>query len=295
MKKVAILGPNTFSEEATRHFLGNETFEYVPFKLISDVFTATASGETELAVIPVENTLEGSVHLHVDWLVHEVDLPIRAEWVFPIDMNLIGYPDSEGVQNLENPYGHIRKVLSHHVVPAQCSRFMKQYLSGAEFEQVSSTAEGVRITSALQDPTVAAIGTAIASTNYGVPILQKEIQDHKDNMTRFLLVGQEASELKASDQMKTTILVTLPDDHPGGLHQMLSAFAWRRINLSKIESRPTKKKLGNYYFYIDIAGSMDSVLLPAAIQEIEAIGCQVRVLGCYPSYQYQSQTNISEV
>ncbi len=95
MKRVAILGPSTFSEEATRHFLG-EDFTYVSYKLISEVFNATASGETELGVIPIENTLEGSVHLHVDWLVHEVDLPIRAEWVFPIDMNLIGYPNPDG-------------------------------------------------------------------------------------------------------------------------------------------------------------------------------------------------------
>lgn len=287
MKKIAILGPSTFSEESTRHFLGNERFEYVPYKLISDVFNATAAGETELGVIPIENTLEGSVHLHVDWLVHEVDLPIRAEWVFPIDMNLIGFeaPERDG-----NPFGHIRKVMSHHVVPAQCSRFMKQYLSGAEFEPVSSTAEGVRLAASLQDPTVAAIGPMIASVNYGVPILQQEIQNHKDNMTRFLLVGQEAPELQSSEQIKTTILVTLPEDFPGALHQVLSAFAWRRINLSKIESRPTKKKLGTYYFYIDIAGSMDSVLLPAAIQEIEAIGCQVRILGCYPSYSFEMGT-----
>ena len=166
MKRVAILGPSTFSEEATRHFLG-EDFTYVSYKLISEVFNATASGETDLGVIPIENTLEGSVHLHVDWLVHEVDLPIRAEWVFPIDMNLIGYPNPDAEVDASNPYRHIRKVLSHQVVPAQCTRFMKQYLSGAEFEQVSSTAEGVRIVSTLQDPTVAAIGTAIASTNYG--------------------------------------------------------------------------------------------------------------------------------
>ncbi|NQX69527.1 prephenate dehydratase [Paenibacillus alba] len=287
MKKVAILGPSTFSEEATRHFL-KEDFIYVSYKLISEVFNATVSGETDLSVIPIENTLEGSVHLHVDWLVHEVNLPIRAEWVFPIDMNLIGFPKSDVQSEGANPYQHIRKVLSHHVVPAQCSRFMKKYLSGAEFEQVSSTAEGVRLVSELQDPTVAAIGTAIASENYGVPMLEREIQDHKDNMTRFLLVGNEASELKSSGDMKTTILVTLPEDYPGALHQVLSAFAWRRINLSKIESKPTKKKLGNYYFYIDIAGSLDSVLLPAAIQEIEAIGCQVRILGCYPSYSYTS-------
>ncbi|UJF31984.1 prephenate dehydratase [Paenibacillus hexagrammi] len=290
MKKVALLGPNTFSEEATRHFLGEEAFEYVPFKLISDVFMATASGETDLSVIPIENTLEGSVHLHVDWLVHEVDLPIRAEYVFPIDMNLIGFPQPNPEPDASNPYSHIRKVLSHHVVPAQCSKFFKKYLSGAEFEAVSSTAEGVRLATVQNDSTVAAIGPAVAAASYKVPILQKEIQDHKDNMTRFLLVGKEAEELPESDKMKTTILVTLPEDYPGALHQVLSAFAWRRINLSKIESKPTKKKLGNYYFYIDIQGALDSVLLQAAIQEIEAIGCQSRILGSYPSYLFTSKS-----
>ncbi|MCD1258228.1 prephenate dehydratase [Paenibacillus athensensis] len=284
-KRVALLGPGTFSEESAFHFLGADSYDYVPCKLISDVFNLTAGGDCELGVIPVENTLEGSVVLHMDWLVHEVDLPIRGEWVYPIDMNLIGYVP-EGPIDPDNPYAHIRRIMSHHVVPAQCSRFLKQHLSGAEFEIATSTAEGVRLAGALKDPTVAAIGTAAAAALYNVPILSREIQDHKDNMTRFLLVGQEAPELKPSAHIKTTILITLPEDYPGALHQVLSAFAWRRINLSKIESRPTKKKLGNYYFYIDIEGSLDSVLLPGAIQEIEAIGCQVRILGCYPSYAY---------
>lgn len=104
------------------------------------------------------------------------------------------------------------------------------------------------------------------------------VQDHQNNYTRFVLIGREKPVMKTSAGCKTTILVTLPEDYPGALHQVLSAFAWRRINLSKIESRPTKKKLGNYFFYIDIEASMDSVLLPAALQEIEAIGCQVRIL-----------------
>jgi prephenate dehydratase len=288
MKRVALLGPGTFSEESTLYFLGEDSFHYVPYKLISDVFISTSTGETDFGVIPVENTMEGSVTLHVDWLVHEVKLPIRAEWVYPIDMNLIGYPPNGSLALSGNTFAHIRKVLSHHAVPAQCSKFMKQYLADAEFEQVSSTAEGIRLASVHKDPSIAAIGTAAAASLYDIPILSREIQDHKDNMTRFILVGKEVPQLQPSTSVKTTILVTLPEDYPGALHQVLSAFAWRRINLSKIESRPTKKKLGNYYFYIDIEGSLESLLLPAAIQEIEAIGCQVRILGSYPSYSYET-------
>ncbi len=289
MKRVALLGPGTFSEASTRHFLGSTAFDYVPFKLISDVFNATVSGDTDVSVIPIENTLEGSVSLHLDLLTHEVNLPIRAEWVYPVHMNLIGFRPADGAADTDNSFAHIRKVLSYHVVPAQCAKFMKQYLRGADFEQVSSTAEGVRLVSAYKDPTIAAIGTAEAAALYEVPILSEQIQDHKNNVTRFLLVGSEIPELMPSSHMKTTILITLPEDYPGALHQVLSAFAWRKINLSKIESRPTKKKLGNYYFYIDIEGSLNSVLLPAAIQEIEAIGCQVRILGCYPSYSYPNE------
>jgi prephenate dehydratase len=288
MKRVALLGPGTFSEASTQHFLGKDSFAYIPYKLISDVFIATAAGEVDFGVIPIENTMEGSVSLHVDFLVHEVDVPIRAEWVYPIDMNLIGYPPNEGLALSGNPFAHVRKILSYHVVPAQCTKFMKQFLAAAEFEQVSSTAEGVRLASLAKDPSIVAIGPATAALLYDVPILSREIQDHKDNLTRFLLVGNDVPRLQPSNSVKTTILVTLPDDYPGGLHQVLSAFAWRRINLTKIESRPTKKKLGNSFFYIDIEGSLDSVLLSAAIQEIEAIGSQVRILGSYPSYSYEA-------
>jgi prephenate dehydratase len=288
MKRVALLGPGTFSEASTQHFLGKDAFEYVPYKLMSDVFMSAASGEVDFGVIPVENTMEGSVSLHVDWLVHEVELPIRAEWVYPIDMNLFGFPPSGGLPASGNPFAHIRKVLSYHVVPAQCTMFMKEYLADADFEPVSSTAEGVRLASLSNDPSIAAIGPAAAGLLYDIPILSREIQNHKDNMTRFLLVGKEFPELQPTPFIKTTILVTLPEDYPGALHQVLSAFAWRRINLTKIESRPTKKKLGNYFFYIDIEGSLDSLLLSAAIQEIEVIGSQVRILGSYPSYLYEA-------
>lgn len=123
-----------------------------------------------------------------------------------------------------------------------------------------------------------------AAANEKLDVLASEITDHDNNYTRFLLVGSEPYTDRKSDKIKTSILITLPEDYPGALHQVLSAFAWRKINLTRIESRPTKKKLGNYYFFIDIDMALDTVLLPSAIQEIEAIGCQVRVLGSYPSF-----------
>ncbi|MCY9592726.1 prephenate dehydratase [Paenibacillus chitinolyticus] len=306
-KRIAILGPGTFSEESVHHFLGRDRYEYVPFKLISDVFLATASGETDYSVIPIENTIEGSVTLHIDWLVHEVDLPMQVEWVYPIDMNLIGLPgsahraadDKNGLARLENgelassppvSWSNITKVLSHSVALAQCRKFLRTYMPQAEIEQTGSNGESVRLVSELGDSNVVAIGTTNAADMYGMELLASKIQDNPDNSTRFILIGREKLDLPASGHTKTTILVTPPEDYPGALHQVLSAFAWRRINLSRLESRPTKRKLGKYYFYIDVEGSLESVLVRAAFEEIEAIGCQVRILGCYPTYQYETQT-----
>lgn len=285
MLKVAFLGPSgTVSEQSARQFLAPLACEFVPCKQISEVFLATANGLTDYSVIPIENTIEGSVSLHMDWIVHEVDLPMQAEWVYPSIQNLIGhstlFADGED-------WSRITKVISHPVIESQCGKFLRDTLPHAEFEPSNSTADGVRAVSRSADSTVVAIGTRLAAEIYGLQILRKHIQDHDNNYTRFVLVGHRPVEgLPVTERQKTSMLITLPEDYPGALHQVLSAFSWRRINLSRIESRPTKRKLGSYYFYIDIEASIESVLVPSAIAEIEAIGCQVRVLGSYPSYEH---------
>lgn len=281
MKRIALLGPGTFTEESAHYFLGKHAYEYINYKLIADVFQSTVNGQTDGSVIPIENTFEGSVSLHLDWLVHEVDLPIRAEWIYSISINLLA------LRSASSDLSKIKRVYSHSVTLAQCRQFLKEHLPHVELEQVSSNGEAARLVQELNQPEIAALAPLAAGALYDLQTLAKGVQDHQDNFTRFVLIGQQTPELKKADGVKTTILVTPPEDYPGALHQVLSAFAWRRINLSKIESRPTKKKLGSYYFYIDIEASMESVLLPAALQEVEAIGCQVRVLGCYPTYLYK--------
>ena len=288
MKRIAFLGPEgTVSQESARYFFSGRPYEFVPYSLISDVFAAAASGEVDYSVIPIENTIEGSVKMHMDLLVHEVDLPILAEWTYPSVQNLIGRKSELATAG---DYSGIRKVVSIDVAIAQCRQFLRKHLPHVEFEYVSSTAEGVRIVSQRGDDRIAAIGTKLSAQLYGLDLLAENIADHDNNYTRFILIGRDKPDLPPAASYKTTILVTLPEDYPGALHQVLSAFAWRRINLSKIESRPTKKKLGSYYFYIDIEASLDSVLLPAALQEIEAIGSQVRLLGSYPTYPYPNQS-----
>lgn len=289
MMKIAHLGPEgTVSEEAARYFFQGQSVEFIPYKLISEVFSATVNGETAASVIPIENTIDGSVSFHLDMLLHEVELPIIAEWTYPSVQNLIGKA-AQGQPNFET----IKRVISHPVAVAQCRTFLNQYLPHAEIDTVSSTAEGVRIVQQLDSEHTAAIGTRLAAKKYGLSILQPTIQDHKNNYTRFILVGCHKVPRKPKAKDKTSIMITLPEDYPGALHQVLSAFAWRKINLSRIESRPTKKRLGSYFFLIDIEETMDTVLLPAAFEEIKALGCQVRILGSYASYTYDRE--ISEV
>ncbi|MCC3376923.1 prephenate dehydratase [Cohnella sp. REN36] len=288
MPSAAALPRGTFSDEAARYFFRDDTVELKYHKMIADVFKSTVRGDTDWSVIPIENTIDGSVSLHTDWLVHEVELPIRAEWVFPAIQNLVGRAAELTPESGSDwDPSRIVKVISHPVAMAQCYEFLRSRIPHAELETLSSTAEAIRTVGDNPGQGWVAIGTKTAAADNGLDVLVEGVTDHDNNYTRFLLVGHRAYESASATRFKTSVLVTLPEDYPGALHQVLAAFSWRRINLSRIESRPTKKKLGSYYFWIDIDMSMDTVLLPAAIAEIEAIGCQVRILGSYPSFPFE--------
>lgn len=285
MIRIALLPEGTVSHEAVLRLFGDEPVELLHYKQISDVFLATEKGLTDYSVIPMENTIEGSVSLHMDWLVHEVDVPMQVEWVYPSIQNLIGRRSELVDADGEMDYSKVSRVLSHPVAMAQCMKFLKAHMPHAELENVGSTAEAVELVKHNPGEGWASIGTTIGARRHGLDVLASKVTDHDNNYTRFVLIGPKPLPvLEEGAQMKTSILVTLPEDFPGALHQVLSAFAWRKLNLSRIESRPTKKRLGSYYFYMDVLAALDAVLLPSAIEEIEALGCQVRVLGSYPSF-----------
>ncbi|NMO95325.1 prephenate dehydratase [Paenibacillus lemnae] len=290
MKRISLLPSGSVSHEALLYLLNGETVELVHHKLISDVFMSTVDGNSDYGVIPIENTIEGSVSLHMDWLVNEIDVPMQVEWVYPSIQNLIGNRSEFLKPDGSFAFDKITRIYSHAVATAQCRQFLARYVPVAELEPVGSTSEGVKIVKDNPGKGWAAIGTTLGSTTHGLDILSSSITDHDNNYTRFVLIGREPLALpRTPEHTKTSVLVTLPEDVPGALHQVLSAFAWRRLNLSRIESRPTKKKLGNYYFYIDVLESADSVLLTAAVGEIEALGCQVRILGSYPGFAYEKE------
>ncbi|MBU5674683.1 prephenate dehydratase [Paenibacillus brevis] len=288
MKRIALLPSGSVSHEAVLHLFRDEPVELLHYKQISDVFLSTAKGDSDYSVIPIENTIEGSVTLHMDWLVHEVEIPMQVEWVYPSIQNWVGRRTEFLGASDQLDYSRVKKVLSHPVAMAQCLQFIRTYMPHAELEHVGSTSEAVKLVQEHPGEGWTAIGTALGAERYGLDIMASQVTDHDNNFTRFVLIGPKPVVLpQAPIEDKTSILVTLPEDFPGALHQVLAAFAWRRLNLSRIESRPTKKRLGSYYFYMDVLAPISSVLLPLAIEEIEALGCQVRILGSYPSYSYE--------
>ncbi|MBN6186494.1 prephenate dehydratase [Aneurinibacillus sp. BA2021] len=276
----AFLGPRgTNTEEAARLIFREEHDIFRPYRTIPDCLEAAAAGKVDYAVVPWENSLEGSVNLTLDWIIHKIDLPILSELIIPISHQLVGARREQPLE-LEN----VTRVLSHPQAIAQCHGFLRDHLAHAEIEYVSSTAEAARLVSEHPEEPWVAISAMQAVQSYPVTLLHESIEDADNNFTRFIVVGAEALALPKAEKHKTTILVTLPSDFPGALHQVLAAFSWRRLNLSRIESRPTKTGLGNYHFVIDIEQQMDDVLMPGAFAEMEALGCQVRFLGTYPIF-----------
>jgi prephenate dehydratase len=280
--KIGYLGPvATFTDLAVRHLFPGE--ESVPYVTIPECIDSAAEGSVDFAVVPIENALEGSVNITLDYLIHEVPLFIVGEATAPIQQHLMVHPE-----NLEN-WQNTELVLSHSHALAQCHKFLHRELKGVRSERMTSTAAAAQYVKEHREKNIAAIANGLAALEYGLAIVQENIHDYDHNHTRFIVLSRkEKAELKTSlaeNGFKTTLVVTLPSDRTGALHQVLSAFSWRNLNLSKIESRPTKTGLGNYFFIIDIEMAMDEVLIPGAIAELEALGCTVKVLGSYPSYK----------
>jgi prephenate dehydratase len=178
------------------------------------------------------------------------------------------------------------KIVSHPQAIAQCQFTLRNQFPNAELRFADSTAQAARLIKENSDEIWLAIGTRRAAELNGLAVLQENIQDHPNNLTRFLALGRKPKKQckDAAAPCKTSLQVTLPSDYPGALYQVLAAFSWRKINLCRIESRPTKTGLGNYYFLIDAELPADHLLMKGALSEVEALGCQVRVLGSFPCY-----------
>ncbi|MCT8139521.1 prephenate dehydratase [Anaerobacillus sp. CMMVII] len=288
MTKIAYLGPKgTFTEVAAKAVFPND--ERVPFTSIPDCMDGVSNGAVQFAVVPIENAIEGSVNLTLDYLLHNKKLLINGEIVVPIEQHLLIHT------NYIHNWANIEKVYSHPHAIAQCHKFLRSMLPNAQLEYMNSTGAAAEYVAKHPNEPIAAIGNHLAAKQYQLEIAQDSVHDYDNNHTRFVILRNEKSVLSDTSPLytgdKTTLMVTLPADYPGALHHVLSAFAWRKLNLSKIESRPMKTGLGNYFFVIDVDMKMDDVLIPGVIAELEALKCQVSLLGSYPCFSLLKKEN----
>ena len=262
-----------FSQEAVRQLVGNQATA-VPFERFEDVFTALIRRRIDVAVIPIENTLAGSVHENYDHLVR-FDVRIAAETNVRIVHNLIAPP---GVR-----FKDVRKVYSHPVALNQCLRFFARHpkLQSTPFYD---TAGSVKMVMEQKTADAAAIGSAVAAAMYGGKILERSIEDDRANFTRFFLLypAKRADIPKRSAKAWKTSLVFTTKNIPGGLFRALSAFALRDLNLTKIESRPLRGKPWEYLFYLDFLGREEDRRVQNALGHLGELADFLKVLGSYP-------------
>ena len=279
--RVAFLGPEgTFSEEALLASPFGEGAQPVPQATIFDCVMAVQEGTSDRALVPIENSLEGSVNATVDALVFEAtDVAIVGELVHPIRHCLIAHDELE-LQAIE-------RVLSHPQASGQCRRFLLERLPQAEVVPADSTADAVRIVAREARPW-AALGPRLAAELYGARILLDGVEDHPDNETRFALLeradhGGWTPYAPIADAWKTSVAFWGLPDAPGSLVSALQEFASRGVNLSRIESRPRREGLGRYIFFADLEGHVSEPPIAEALAAIEASAETLRILGCYPA------------
>lgn len=269
--KIGFLGPRgTFSEEAILSALKITEKDLISYPSAVEVIQAVNDRKVTKGIVPLENSIEGSVNVCLDALAFDVNLLIEREIISPIHHNLIVQKGSKLTD--------INKVMSHPQAGAQCRHWLDKNLPGVPVVASNSTAEAVK--EAAVDKNIAAIGTRLAAKLYGMKIFESNIEDFDDNKTRFGLIGRQKPERTGRD--KTSIACFIHADKPGSLLQILQEFAFRNINLTKIQSRPTKKALGEYYFWIDMEGHIKDELIADAIKCLQCKLRAVKFLGSYP-------------
>ena len=271
--KIAYLGPKgSFSHHVVQTAFPHE--ELQAFANITDVIKAYEQVLVDYSVVPVENSIEGSVHESLDYLFHQARIQAVAEIVQPIHQQLMAVSGQSKIE----------KIFSHPQALAQGKKFIEEHYPEAKLEVTASTAYAARFIAEHPDQPFAAIAPRNSAREYGLELIAEDIQEMEANFTRFWVLGPEIPTIPLQSQTeKMSLALTLPDNLPGALYKALSTFAWRGINLTKIESRPLKTALGEYFFIIDVDYSAQE-LVHFARQELEAIGIQYKILGTYPIF-----------
>ncbi len=273
--RIAYLGPHgTFTEEALLAQPDLAAAELITMRSMPEVLAATAAGDIDLGFVAIENSIEGTVLMVLDGLVFEHELLIQREVVMNISQNLLG-PPGMGLAD-------VRRVVSFPDAMAQCRAFFTKDLPDAEAVAANSTAEAVRVVGETRQEGTAALGSALAGRLYGLEVIAPDVEDHPDNQTRFVVVAQGGVPAPTGHD-KTSIVCFQREDHPGSLHAMLGQFSARSINLTKLESRPTKHSLGDYCFVIDLEGHLDDEVVADCLRDLHATLAGIKFLGSYPA------------
>ncbi|HYB93185.1 MAG TPA: prephenate dehydratase [archaeon] len=269
--KVAFLGPHgTFAEEAAHQFFPSAGTDFIQCTSTTDVFREVESGIASYGVVPVESSAEGAVPVTLDQLLSsslmvcgEIELQVRHNLIVPPKTNL----------------AKIKKIISHPQGLAQCRRYLEEHFPGVELKEESSTAKAVQMASKL--PNTAAIGTELAAEIYGMKIAAKNIQDNPRNYTRFFILAKTDNPRTGRD--KTSIIFAVKHV-PGALYKALEEFASRNLNITKIESRPTKQKQWEYVFFLDFEGHKTDKACKEALEGLKKNTLFIKILGSYPEY-----------
>lgn len=276
--KVAYLGPKgSFTYIATSHFFEKET--YISYPTIPSCLKAVEIGDVDYSVIPIENTIEGTVNPTLDYLYAKGTLPVQAEIILPISQQLMVH------SQWTHCWQEIKTIASHPQALAQSQQFLSDYLPRATQKMMESTTEAAKWVAEHPSVSLATIGSKAAAKEYGLEIVKTDIQDIELNETRFWIVGKQpvGNISLVSKASRKSITVEMTHNKPGNLHKILSAFSWRDLDLTKIESRPLKTKLGDYFFLIDINRTNDA-LIDMTLNELKLLGGTVKQLGAYDVY-----------
>lgn len=267
MNKVSFLGPiGTFSHEAASSI----SDDLISYCSIPEVMQSVVSDECIKGVVPIENSIEGPVNITLDSLVHDFDLNIVGEIIIPISHNLL-VPSNLDIADVTDVYSHSQAL-------SQCRYFLEKHNITSHY--TVSTAEAARKVSELGEG--AAIGTLKAGEIYGLKVIAKDIQETLNNQTRFIVLSKESTISTSND--KTSIVFSLFDNAPGSLYNILGIFAKNKINLSKVESRPSKEGLGNYLFFIDFEGHKNDDNIKIILEDLKSKTSFCNVLGSYPIF-----------
>lgn len=274
MSRIGFLGPRgTFSHEALQKYARDFACIPVDFNSIPDILLAVRDGAVDEAIVPMENSLEGAVNATLDMMAFEVDVNIKAELAIPVHQNLLVKKGTA--------WQEVRYILSHPQPIGQCRRFITEKLPGVQVRYVYSTAAAAEeVASGNGDS--AAIGSVAAAEVYGLEVAAARIHDNENNFTRFVVISKADSPKTGNDK---TSIVFSTEDKPGSLYKILDIFNLLDINMTRIESRPAKDRLGRYIFFVDVSGHREDEDLRDAIAMIKRKTSFFKFLGSYPVYE----------